>query len=136
MDLKKFLLSSIMGCAALFLLGYLFYAVLLVNFFENNAGTVIGARRTEPHVAALIVGNLAYAAFLAFVFLKWAGISGLRNGLRGGLVIGLFSALTFGFISYATSNALNMNGTLVDALVWTVMSTIAGGVVGAIIKRV
>ena len=135
MDTKKFLTGTLVGGIAYFILGYLFYGLLLMGFFESNAGSATGVNRQMDEIVwwALILGNFAFAALLSYIFLKWAHISTFKRGLRGGAIIGFFIAASFDLIWYGTSNMMNLNAALVDIIVGTVISAIVGGVVGAVI---
>ena len=88
---------------------------------------------TEMKYYPMVAGNLAHAALLAFVFLNWAKIKSFSAGLVGGAIIGFLMASGFDLISYDTSKVMSMIGTLVDIVVYTVMTALVGGVVGAVL---
>jgi len=71
MDTKKFITGTLVGGVAYFFLGFLFYVVLFEGFFQSNMGSATGVQKTDDMVWwALILGNLASAALLSFIFLK------------------------------------------------------------------
>lgn len=134
MDTKKFIIGTLVGGVAFFLLGFVVYAVLLEGFFTANAGSATGVNRTDDMVWwALILGNLSAAALLTYIFLKWAHISTFSSGLRAGAVIGFFINVSWDFVMYGTSNLMNLSATLVDILAWTVVIAIVGGIIGAVL---
>ena len=118
------------------ILGYVFYGVLLSGFFESNAGSATGVARTPDELIwwGLILGSLAFAALITYIFLKWANISTLMSGLRSGAVIGLLLALSFDLIMYATSHLMNLTAVIVDVIVAVIMTAIIGGVIGAVMS--
>ena len=134
MDTKKFLIGTVVGGIVLFFLGFIFYGIALAGFFESNMGSATGVSRGDDLIFwALILGNLSAAALLTYVFLLWAGINSFAAGMKGGFVIGLFWALSVDMILYATSNMMNLAAVFADVIVYTVMMTITGGVVGWVV---
>ncbi|HMO40099.1 MAG TPA: hypothetical protein PKC76_19180 [Saprospiraceae bacterium] len=133
MNTNKLLLSGVAGGVAFFLLGFLVYGVLLMKFFEANAGTATGVMKEPMDWWALILGNLAWGFLLAVIFVRWANISTFATGLRAGAIIGLLTGLSFDLMIYGTSNLSNLTGTIVDVLIFTALSAVAGGVVGLVI---
>lgn len=133
MKTNKILLSGVAGGAAYFLLGFLFYGVLLMKFFEANAGSASGVMKEPLEWWALILGNIFWGLLLAVIFGRWANISTFMTGLKAGAVIGLIAALSFDLSMYGTSNLSNLTGMLVDVVVATVMTALAGGVVGLVL---
>ena len=133
MNTNKLLLSGVAGGVAFFLLGFLVYGVLLMKFFEANAGTATGVMKEPMDWWALILGNLAWGFLLAVICLRWANISTFATGLRAGAIIGLLTGLSFDLMIYGTSNLSFLTGTIVDVLIFTALSAVAGGVVGLVI---
>lgn len=134
MNTQKFLIGSLVGGVVLFLLGYVFYVALFASFFEGHSmGT--GVAKDPPDMLFIILGNLAYGALLAYIFGKWAGISTAATGLQAGAIIGLLTGLAWDFIMFGTANLMDITGTLVDVIVYTVMTALAGAAVGWYLGR-
>jgi hypothetical protein len=133
MDTKKFLTGTIVGGITYFILGFVFYAVLFDGYFETH-GNYGSLERTDHLIWwALILGNLAGAAMLTYIFLNWANIITFKSGLKAGIIIGLLLALSFDLIMFATTRLLDWRGIVVDIAIGTVMTAIAGGVIGAVL---
>ena len=133
MKIDKLLLSTLAGGVAYFLLGWLLYGVVFMGFFEAHSTTNV---MKEPMAWwALIVGNLLWAFFLAYVFSRWAGISTFATGLQAGAIIGLLVSLSFDLSIFGTSEMMDLTGTLVDPIVNAIMTGITGGVVGWVLGR-
>jgi hypothetical protein len=132
---NKFLIGTLVGGITFFLLGYLIYGMALSGFFMKHSVAAAGAMKTMDQIVwwALILGNLASAALLSYIFLKLGNISSFGGGARTGAAIGFFIALSMDLIRFATENSLDMTGTLTDVLVGTVMTAIAGGVIGVVL---
>lgn len=128
----KVLLAALAGGVASFLLGWLFYGILLAGFFANNAGTATGVMRDETSMGwiPLIVGNLVIGLLFAMLFSRWAGITTFKGGAIGGAWVGFLMALGYDMVSLGTTNIMNPTAAMVDPIVSAVMSAITGGVVG------
>ena len=133
MDTKKLLLGTLVGGVAFFLLGGLFYGLLLMDFFMNNAGTATGVNKEEPVYWALILGNLVTAFFFTYVFMKFGNVRSFGNGLKAGAIFAFLYALSIDLIMLGVANISSITSTLVDVAVFTTMGAIAGGVIGMLI---
>ncbi len=131
MNMKKILIGGIAGGVAFFLLGWLCYGILFKDLMAAGAGTATGVERTdeEMNLAAIFIGNLMWGFLFSIVF-SWSKHDGLMSGLFMGAVVGLLMNGGSDFIMYGTSNLMTMTGTLIDIAVGTVLSTLAGGVIG------
>lgn len=131
MNTKKFLIGGLVGGIIYFLLGYLFYGKLLSDFFHNHAGTATGVDRAMDQFEwwSLILGNVLGGCLLSYVFIK-SNVSSAGSGLLTGAVIGLLTASSYDFISYGVANTMTTTSVLGDICTFTVMSAIAGAIVG------
>ena len=130
------IIAAVLGGITSFFLGFIFYAVLLMDFFKANAGSATGVARTDDMVWwALVAGNFALGFFFAWLFSTWAGISTFKGGLEGGATVGLFMGLFYNLIGYATANVMNLTASLVDVVVAMLMFGITGAVVAWYLGR-
>src|SRR5271154_1887803 len=122
MDMKKFLIGTIVGGIAFFFLGYLVYGMALASFF--SAHTVTSSMKTMADIVwwALIVGNLASGALLTYIFLKWAHVSSFGNGASAAATIGFFMSLSMDMTRFATEGTFDLTGSLTDVVAATVMT--------------
>lgn len=130
MSIKKFLIGTLVGGIAFFFLGFILYAVAFESFFMAHAGSATGVAKTEMEWWPLILGNLALAALFACIFLSWANIRTFGGGMKAGAIVGFLMVLSFDMIMYDTTNIMDLTGTLGDVVVFTIMSTLGGGVTG------
>ena len=131
MNTNKFILSGIAGGVAFFILGWLIYGMLLMDFFQTHAGPAKGvAARAADHMLFLylIAGNLLFGFLLAYIFGK-AGISTLSKGLVAGAIIGFLTSSSYDCVNYATTWVNSRTSILADIAAFTVMSAISGAVV-------
>ena len=137
MTAKNRVLATLVGFVVLFLLGYLFYGMLLMDFYETNSGTATGVMRDEADLIwwALILGNLLQAYFLVYIFGNWANITTFGGGAKAGFILGLIMGFAMNLTMYATSNMMNLTAALVDPFVAAIMMSITGGVIGVMLGR-
>lgn len=116
----------------MFLLGFLLYGVLLMDFYTANAGTATGVMKETPNFLWLIVGEFLGALTLTLI-LVWAGARTAGDGLRKGAIFGFLVTLAIGFVWLGTANISNLTSTLVDPFVSAVRFGAAGWVIGKIL---
>jgi len=131
---NKILLAGFLGGVTLFVLGFLIYGFLLMQFMADNAGGP-GVNKTmeEMSFGWLIISNLASGYFLAVVLGKYAHITTAMAGAQASALIGFLMALGVDTAMFATTNLYNMKGMVTDIIVWTVMCSITGAVVAAVL---
>lgn len=137
MTVKNRLLATLVGFIVLFILGWLIYGLLLMDFYANNAGTTGGVMRPDDEMVwwALILGNLFQTYLLVYIFGNWANITTFSAGLKAGAIIGLIMGLAVNLSMYGTSNIMNLTATLVDPIVSAVIMGITGGIIGVMLGR-
>lgn len=131
---SKTLIAAAAGFVVLFLLAFLFYGWLLMDFFTANAGSVAGAMKESPDWPWVVIGEFLGALTLA-VILGWAGVRTVGEGIQKGAVFGFLVALAVGFVWLGTANISTLASTLVDSLVTAVRYGVAGAVVGMLLGR-
>ena len=137
MDAKTRIMATLAGFVTLFLLGWLIYGMLLMDFYMSNSGTATGVMREESEMVwwALIVGNVFQAYLLVYIFDKWTNITTFSSGLQAGAILGLILGFAMNLTMYGTSNMMNLTAALVDPFVSAVMMGITGGVMGYMLGR-
>ena len=124
-------LAAVAGAVTLFVLGYVTYVVILGDFFAAHGAEVAG----EPVFWAIFAGELATASLLTFIFDKWASISTLAGGFKGGAIVGALVALAVGLIQFGAMGAGDLTAVVADTVVSAVRVGIAGAVVGMMLGR-
>ena len=137
MDAKKRIMATLAGFVVYFLLGFLLYGILLMDFMAANTGTATNVMRTDADMQwwALIAGNVMQAYLLVYIFGNWANITTFGGGVKAGAIIGFIMSLGFGLNMYGTTNISNLTATLVDPIVMSVMMSLTGGAIGWVLGR-
>ena len=136
MNTKSFITGTVTGAVGFFLVGFLFYGFILVDFFEANAGSATGVMKDQPNMALLFLGELAWGALFTYIYLQWANIRTFATGAKAGAILGFLLGLGFNLISVGTANVMNLTGALVDSVVQLVMGAVAGGLIGLVLGKV
>ncbi len=132
MKTNRILLGGIAGGVTFFLLGWLIYGILLMEYTMNSYNQC-AARPMENMVWwAMILSNLSFGFLLAIVF-NWSNTQGILSGAKMGGILGFLIAVSLDLSVYSmTTTFLQLSAVLVDIIVYTVMSTLVGIVVGLV----
>ncbi len=123
----KTLIAGLAGGASLFLMGSLFYFLLLPDFFDTSIAN------QSPLIVPIVLGELVFGILLAMVFTR-SGVSSLNDGAKAGAMIGALVALANGLILFGALDGGNtLTQLLVDAVVWGVRWGVAGAVIGKLL---
>ena len=131
----KLILSTIIGGVVFFILGWILYGALFMDFFAKNYGPIM--RTPEDYkLWAIIVGGFVEAFFLAWVYPKgYAGGSPAKEGLMFGLLIGLLMSVPYVFFMWA-SHPVTYTAVIVDAIIMLIMTIIVGLVIGLVYGKI
>ena len=125
----KILRGTVFGGIAFFLLGYLVWGVLLMNFSMENYNQDIYLPADGMIWWAMIVSNLILALLVTLV-LNWAGAKNIMEGLKIGAIVGALYALSVDLGMYSMTNVIsNLTAVIVDALAYVVVTGIVGLVI-------
>jgi hypothetical protein len=114
----KLIISTVVGFVVLFLLGWLFYGMLFMNYFAEGYSNI--ARSPESmRMWAIIVANLVQALLISLIYSKFfnKGGSPVGQGMTCGIWLGLFSTVPYIFYMYASMAIANWQVLVVDGLV-------------------
>lgn len=132
MDIKKVLIGGIVGGILYFLLGWLIYGMLLMDFMKSHSGLATNVDKAEMDMLYLAVGNLAMGFLLAYVFVK-SNVSSLAGGLVTGGIIGALMSVGVDCVMYGTTNVISKTAMAADVAAMTVISAVVGAVVGMVL---
>jgi hypothetical protein len=132
MKANKILLGGLAGGVASFLLGWLVYGVLLMDFWESNFNNCASRPMEEMVWWALIISNFASGFLLAFIF-SWSNTKGWLDGARIAGIVALFMIISYDLSFYSMSTMFNsLNVVIIDIVVGTVFTAIIGAVIGLV----
>jgi len=125
----KILRGTIFGGILYFLLGWVVYGILLMDYYMANTNQCANKPMGEMIWWAMIVSTFL-AALLLTLILNWAKAKSIADGLMTGAIFGsLFTAtIDFSFWSMTT-----MYNNLVTVIVEIMVSTIVFALVGMVI---
>jgi hypothetical protein len=130
----KTLIAGLLAGVVAYLLGWLLYGMALADTTQNLAGTATGVMKSDSEMMDsmiyLIIGELIYGIFLAFVMGHWASVSTPAGGAKAGAILGLLVSGAYNFISLGTSNVFTLGGALLDIVVMVIISALAGATAG------
>ncbi len=132
MKTSKILLGGIAGGLAFFLLGWVVYGMLLMDYTTANNNQCSMRPMQEMIWWAMIISNLAFGFLLSVVF-SWSNTTSVMAGVKVAVIIGLLISISMDLSSYAmTSMFSNFTAVFVDIIAFTVMSAITGAVVALV----
>jgi hypothetical protein len=130
MNTNKILVSGVVGGVFAFLLGWLIWGILLKDSMPDN---VPGLMRGDADFImwAMVVSNLAFGIFLAYIYVEWASISTWLTGAKAGAILGLLMSISIDFSFFAMSNMFSDLGQVaMDIVANTVWTAIVGAFIG------
>ncbi len=129
MNTNKLAIGALLGFVVYFLGGFLFYTIVFKDIMASSNPGMAGTQR-DPDMAAIVIGNLAAAFLLAYIFEKWASIRTWMSGAVAGATIGGLYGLAYDSLIHGTSNLMTWKGVLADVIVYALLSALAGAVIG------
>jgi hypothetical protein len=132
MKASKLLLGGLAGGVVFFLLGWLIYGIILMDFSSANYNQCSNRPEEDMIWWAMILSNFAYAYLLAFI-MYWMKSGGVLTGLKVGAIAGFLMSFAFDMGMYSmTTMFINPGAMFVDVIAYTFMAAISGLVIGAI----
>ena len=127
---NRVLVGGLIGGITFFILGFLIYGIVLRTMMTDSMMPGLSRADDDMQYAFLILGNLLFGFFIAYILDKTNTVSAASGATIGGMV-GLLMGLGGGFTSYGTSNTYtSLTGVMVDAFAIAIMCAVVGGVVG------
>jgi len=136
MEKRKVILSALLASVVYLAIGFVFHYVIFADFFARNAGSAVGVYRGELIVWAVFLAQLALGTLTALAC-SYAPTTGtIGDGMKIGAWIGLLVGVATAFDLYGVTHVQNLSATALDAMLWIVRASIAGGVASWILDRV
>ena len=129
MKTSKILLGGIAGGVSFFLLGWIIYGMLLMDFMSANSNQCAARPMQDMIWWAMILSNLALGFLLAIVF-TWSNTKGVISGAKVAGILGLLFGISIDFSFYSmTTTYNNIMIIFVDIIAYTLMTAIAGALI-------
>jgi hypothetical protein len=128
MNTKTLVGGLIFGVVA-FLLGWLIFGMLLMNFYQSNTNSYTGLMKDPMEIWAIAVANLVFGLMMAYIF-NLGNINTAGKGFTTGLILGLLMTLGFDLFLYSQYNLMNKKLIGVDVIVSAVFDGVVGAMLG------
>jgi hypothetical protein len=133
MNTNKFIIGGIIGGVANFLLGWLVWGTLLMNFMNGHtteAGKAVMRAEENTIWWALILANLVLGFLISYILNK-AGVMTAAAGAATGAVVGLLMSAAIDLFNYAFMDLSDSRTPMiVDILASVVVTAIVGAIIG------
>jgi hypothetical protein len=123
MNVKNFIVGGIVGGIVNFLLGWVFYGMLLKDTFPQSG--------TE-NMTFIFLGCMSFGFLLSFIFSLSGGISKCMTGIKAASGIGLFLALYSNFFGNMTKAAIDYKLMAIDVVTTIVISALVGATIAVV----
>jgi hypothetical protein len=133
---SNLLLATIVGAIAAFLLGWLIWGVLTMDYYNANMGeTYVLLQKNPPEIWMIFVAQVLFAFLLAFIFDK-TGTNNFVDGMKMGALIFFLISAGFDIMFHATVDVFKSHTVIiVDIVLNVVMGGIIGGIIGQLMGR-
>jgi hypothetical protein len=127
----KLIISTIVVGIVLFLLGWILYGMLFMDFLKTHFSH-LQRSEADMKIWAIAVSSLLQGFFLSYLYPKfYRGGSPFGEGFKFGITFGLFLALPYVFSMWAMM-PVTYTAAIVDGMIYGVMIIIAGIVTGLV----
>lgn len=123
MKTKNFLVGGIVGGIVDFLLGWLFYGILLTAFFPSG---------DEMNMTFVFLGCMTYGFLMSYILTGVTNAITAAQGFKIGAAIGLLIGLYSNFFIQSSTMEVDYQLFALDLVVVIIMSAIVGAVIAAI----
>ncbi|MEE9364634.1 MAG: hypothetical protein V3U92_18700 [Cellulophaga sp.] len=133
---KSTIISIVATFIWAFMGGYILWDIIAGSFINSHLGIATGVPK-EPDFPVLAIGCFIIAVAFNVIYKKWAGGSySIRKAAIFGVWVGILKGFGSGIIDFATSNVLDLTGTLGNGFTYVVFFAIMGTIAGLIHKKI
>jgi len=134
MDTNKILLGGIAASVTLFVLKWVVYGLLLIDYINANYNPCIMRPMQDYVMWAMILGTLAFGFLLSLIF-SWSNTTGMVKGAKVAGIIGILYSINIDLVLYSTSTRFsNLTAVFVSIIantaMWVIVGVVAGWVMG------
>ncbi len=127
MNVKKWVIASLVIFVADQILSYVFHGVLLISAYEATAHLWRPMEEMNQMMWMMWVSGLVFSFLFVYIFAKGYEGKGIMEGVRFGLLIGVFFSLPMALGTYAS---MPITGTI--AVGWFVFGVIDITILGVL----
>lgn len=131
---KQNLLATLAGFLTMFLLGYLIWGMLTVDYYAEH--TITDVSKDPMNIGLIALANLISAFVISTIYGRYAaGDYGFSSGAKLGVWFGILFGFGMGLLWYATAEIMDMTGTITEAIINIVFYAIVVGVIGLVYQK-
>jgi gas vesicle protein len=135
MTFNKFLIGTLLGGIAAFLIGFILYGVLLSDFFDSQKGVATNLLREPFDFLSILYGDFTFASLLTYLFGYFGNVRDFKSGAVAGAIIGFLATLAINMFEYANMNVYSFSAHMTDALLGGITGAVSGGLIGWYLGR-
>jgi hypothetical protein len=128
---KKFWIAFVVSFVLLYILEFIFHAVILEGFYASRPEGFLSAEKMQERMIWIPVGFLILAFMWTYMFNRFASKKTVMNGICHGVTYMVFLNVPRSFIDYAT---LDLSGYCY--LWWTIGEVVMGIIIGAVMGAI
>lgn len=125
----KTLLGGLIAGIVTFLLGWLIYGNLLMDYFNSHSAHYDGLMKDPEVIWEIGIANLVWGLLLAFIF-SMSGVKSVSKGFTTGFIIFLLSTLGSDLLAHGLMNLWGYKLIAIDVICSAAMGGIAGAALG------
>jgi hypothetical protein len=136
MDMKRLAIGTIVGGITLYVVGYLIFEILVLDFYLTNVIAVASAYRDASLQWAQAIGNLGLGALVTLGVMSRPDTPTIAGGFLIGAVIGFLVWFGADFTLYSLTNVWTTTLLFVDSPLEAIHHGAAGAAIAAVLARV
>lgn len=133
MNTRKYIIGSIVVFIVMYAMEFGFHGMIMAGPYEAIDHILRPQAQMMTYMPAMVIGFLIYAFGFSYIFIRGYRGKGIGEGLRYGLLIGIFFGISSSMINYAV---YPLTGWIMLAyfIAYPIMNMILGAVIAAIYK--
>lgn len=126
----KTIVAVALGAITYFILGFLIYGLLLMDFMQANTTEYAGLMKDESQMMmGYVFGSILFAMLLTYILQKTT-VRNARNGLITAGVVSLLIGANIDLMFYFGMNMYTPAFVITDIIAYAVMGSLTGWVIG------
>ena len=132
---KKILIGGIAGGILFFLLGWLVYGILLMDYMSHHAGLKANVNRSDADLQMIYIfaGSVLQGILLAYVLVR-TNVTTLSGGFITGAIVGFLISSSVDLTMYGTTYVFSKHSIMADVIAATAISALTGTVMLVVIN--
>lgn len=108
METKKFILTGLVVFIVMYILDYLFHGMIMQKYYKEILDLLRPEDKMLTYLPAMLLGQIIIAFGFTYIFIKGYEGRGIKEGVKFGLIIGIFFGVAPAMINYAVYKITGM----------------------------